>query len=111
VATLLRGKHKVEFTPHIDTGDFVIIINAAKVKLTGKKNDDKMYYRHTEWAGHIRSTNAAALRKDKPTEIVKFAVRGMLPKGALGHDMFSKLKVYPGAAHPHSSQKPEVISL
>ncbi len=111
VATILRGKHKPDYTPHVDSGDFVVVINAAQVKLTGNKENDKMYYHHTEWAGHIRGANAATVRKRKPETLVKLAVRGMLPKGGLGRAMFSKLKVYAGGEHPHTAQKPEVLSL
>ncbi|OGQ91236.1 MAG: 50S ribosomal protein L13 [Deltaproteobacteria bacterium RIFOXYA12_FULL_58_15] len=111
IASVLRGKHKPEFTPHVDTGDFVIVINADKIKLTGRKETDKMYHYHTGWIGHIVSRSAQKLREEKPELIIERAVRGMLPKGPLGHQMLSKLKIYAGSEHPHAAQKPEVLSL
>lgn len=111
IATVLRGKHKPQFTPHADTGDFVIVINAKKVKLTGKKNQDKMYHHHTGWVGGIVSHTAEFVRERKPEKLVENAVKGMLPKGTLGRSMFSKLKVYAGGEHPHSAQKPEVLAI
>jgi large subunit ribosomal protein L13 len=111
IASILRGKHNPQFTPHIDTGDFVIVINAAKVVLTGKKETDKRYIRHTRWAGGVVEKSAAELRAQKPEDLINFAVRGMLPKRALGGQMFEKLKVYAGADHPHAAQKPEQLSL
>jgi large subunit ribosomal protein L13 len=111
VASVLRGKHKVEYTPHVDTGDFVIVVNAEKVKLTGNKEDDKIYYRHTGWQGHLKEATAGRMRERHPEEIVELAVKGMLPRGNLGRAMLKKLKVYRTAEHPHSAQKPEVLSL
>ena len=111
VASVLRGKHKPEFTPHIDTGDYVIVINAAKVRLTGKKESTKIYYRHTRWAGGIVETSAGEMREQNPENLVELAVKGMLPKGPLGRHMLKKLKVYPGAEHPHEAQEPETLAM
>ncbi len=111
IATVLRGKHKPQFTPHADTGDFVIVVNADKVKLTGKKEQDKMYHHHTGWVGGIVSRNAKAVRERTPERLVQNAVKGMLPHGPLGRSMFSKLKVYAGGEHPHSAQKPKVLAV
>ena len=110
-ASLLRGKTRPDFTPNQDTGDFVVIINAAKVKLTGAKTAGKIYYRHTGWPGGIRTTSAGKLLDDKPEKLLEMAVRGMLPKNRLGHQMFHKLKVYRGAEHPHLAQKPNLVTL
>jgi large subunit ribosomal protein L13 len=112
VATVLRGKHRPTFTPHMDAGDFVIVVNAEKVKLTGRKLDQKVYYRHTGWTGHVRSTTAGKLLAGPHADrVVRDAVRGMLPKNSLGRQMFRKLKVYAGAEHPHAAQQPEVLTL
>jgi large subunit ribosomal protein L13 len=111
IASVLRGKHKVMYTPHVDTGDFVIVVNAEKVKLTGNKEEDKVYYRHTGWQGHLKEATAARMREKHPEEIVEIAVKGMLPRGNLGRAMLKKLKVYRTAEHPHSAQKPEVLPL
>ena len=112
VATVLRGKHRPTYTPHVDTGDFVIIVNAEKVKLTGRKLDQKVYYRHTGYTGHLRSTTAGKLLAGPHADrVVRHAVRGMLPKNSLGRQMFRKLKVYAGAEHPHAAQRPEVLTL
>lgn len=108
VASILRGKHKPEFTPHVDTGDFVIVINADKVKLTGKKLTKKIYYRHSLYPGGLKATTAGDMLKNRPTRMFELAVKGMLPKNSLGRQMFSKLKVYAGEEHPHQAQKPEV---
>lgn len=110
-AKLLRGKHRPDFTPHQDTGDFVIIINAAKVRLTGTKADAKLYHRHTGYPGGIRTTSAGKMRQQKPERLVESAVRGMLPKNRLGRRLFTKLKVYREGEHPHAAQKPEPIEL
>jgi len=110
-ALVLRGKHRPDFTPHQDAGDFVIIINAAKVLLTGAKADAKQYHRHTGYPGGIRSTTAGKMRQDKPERLVETAVRGMLPKNRLGRRLFTKLKVYRAAEHPHLAQKPEHATL
>ncbi len=112
IATVLRGKHKPTFTPHVDTGDFVIVINAEKVKLTGRKREQKTYYRHSGWVGSIKSTTAdEVLNGPHADRVVRQAVRGMLPKNALGRKLLGKLKVYAGSDHPHQAQKPEVLPL
>ena len=112
VATVLRGKHKPIFTPHVDTGDFVIVVNAEKVKLTGNKRESKIYYRHSGWAGALRSLTAGkVLEGPHPDRVVRDAVRGMLPKNSLGRKMLAKLKVYAGPVHPHAAQKPEELQL
>ncbi|GBF12071.1 50S ribosomal protein L13 [Tepidibacillus infernus] len=107
-ATILRGKHKPQFTPHVDTGDFVIIINAGKVELTGKKMQSKKYYRHSGYPGGLKVTVAADMVKNKPEQMIELAVKGMLPKGSLGRKQGMKLKVYAGSEHPHQAQQPEV---
>jgi large subunit ribosomal protein L13 len=109
VATYLRGKHKPVFTPNVDTGDFIIVVNAEKVKLTGKKFDDKIYYWHTGYPGGIKSEKARERLKRRPELLVQKAVWGMLPKNRLGRSMFKKLKVYKGGDHPHKAQKPEIL--
>jgi large subunit ribosomal protein L13 len=109
VATLLRGKHKTIFTPGLDTGDFVIVVNAEKVKLTGSKWDDKAYYRHSGDPGHLHKETARELRDKSPERLVRFAVWGMLPKNRLGRQLLRKLKVYPGPEHPHQAQQPQAI--
>ncbi|MGD1147290.1 MAG: 50S ribosomal protein L13 [Thermoanaerobaculaceae bacterium] len=109
VATLLRGKHKASFTPGLDTGDFVIVVNADKIKLTGNKWDDKRYYRHSGDPGHLHQQTARELRDRSPERLVRFAVWGMLPKNRLGRQLLRKLKVYAGAEHPHQAQQPQVV--
>ena len=112
VASVLRGKHKPTYTPHSDTGDFVIVVNAEKVKLTGRKLEQKTYYRHSGYTGHLKSITAGeVLEGPHADRVVRSAVRGMLPKNALGRQMIRKLKVYAGPDHPHAAQKPEVLSL
>jgi large subunit ribosomal protein L13 len=111
VAKVLRGKNKPIFTPHVDTGDFVIVINAKKVMLTGRKMKNKIYYHHTGHPGGIKEMNAEKLLSTKPSEMVRMAVRGMLPKTSLGRQMLRKLKVYAGPHHPHESQKPAPLEL
>lgn len=112
VATILRGKHKPTFTPHTDTGDHVIVINAEKVALTGRKREQKVYHRHTGHLGHVRSITADKLLSSAHSDrVVRAAVRGMLPKNSLGRQMLSKLRVYAGAEHPHASQQPEVLTV
>jgi large subunit ribosomal protein L13 len=111
VARILRGKHKPTFTPHLDTGDHVIIVNADKVVLTADKASSKRVYRHTGYPGGIRSATYAELLDRKPAEAVRRTIRGMLPKNRLGRQMLSKLKVYAGPDHPHASQKPQVLNL
>jgi large subunit ribosomal protein L13 len=112
IASVLRGKHKPIFTPHVDTGDFIVVVNAARVRLTGNKREAKTYYRHTGWPGGLKSTTAAkVLDGAHPERVLESAVRGMLPKNHLGRQMFSTLQVYAGAEHPHAAQKPEVLPL
>ena len=106
VATILRGKDKPTFTPHIDGGDHVVVVNAAKIKLTGNKWDDKKYYRYSGYRGGMKERTAKEILAKKPEELIELAVIGMLPKGSLGRKMFTKLKVYAGSEHPHEAQKP-----
>jgi len=106
-ARILRGKHRPQFAPHMDTGDFVIIINADKLRLTGKKLQQKVYYRHSGYPGGLKVTKASTMLKDKPDRMLRLAVRGMLPKNSLGRSQLTKLKVYAGETHPHAAQKPE----
>lgn len=110
VATILRGKHKAMYTPSMDTGDFVVIVNAEKIAVTGSKTTDKKYYHHTLYPGGIKEISFEKLLQDKPEEVIKKAVKGMLPEGPLGKKMFSKLKVYTGSEHPHDAQKPQVLA-
>ncbi|MBW1811587.1 MAG: 50S ribosomal protein L13 [Deltaproteobacteria bacterium] len=109
VASILRGKTSPKFTPHVDTGDFVIVVNAAKIKLTGKKWQDKMYHDHSGHPSGLKSKSAATMLEKHPTDIFRRAVKGMLPKSALGYSMIRKLKIYAGPEHPHEAQKPEQI--
>lgn len=111
VAKVLRGKHKPTFTPHVDTGDYVIVVNAAKVKLTGKKLIQKTYFRHSGYPGGAKFTQAGHMLETRPERVVEMAVRGMLPKNKLGEQMYRKLSVYAGAEHPHQAQKPEELKL
>jgi large subunit ribosomal protein L13 len=111
IAIRLRGKHKAIYTPHVDTGDFVVVVNADKLRVTGNKSQAKMYYRHTGYPGGIYETNFLKLQQRHPQRVLQKAVRGMLPKGPLGYAMLSKLKVYGGATHPHSAQQPKPIDL
>lgn len=111
VAKILRGKNKPVFTPHVDTGDFVIIVNADKVRFTGNKLDQKTYYRHTGYPGGIKEATAKDVMKNNPERIIFSAVRGMLPKTILGRQQITKLKVYSGPDHPHKAQNPEVVNL
>ena len=111
IAYRLRGKHKAIFTPHVDTGDFVVVVNADKVRVTGNKAQDKMYYRHTGYPGGIFETNFTKLQQRHPQRVLQKAVRGMLPKGPLGYAMLAKLKVYGGATHPHSAQQPKQLDI
>ena len=111
IASRLRGKHKPIYTPHVDTGDFIVVVNAEKVRLTGNKLEDKKYYRYTGYPGGLREQNAGDLLKKKPANLLQFAVKGMLPKNSLGRAMFKKLKVYTGASHPHEAQKPQTLEL
>jgi large subunit ribosomal protein L13 len=109
IARRLRGKHKPEFTPHVDTGDYIIVINAEKIGVTGNKEKDKMYYHHTGYVGNMKSTSLGKLRQTFPDRIITTAVQGMLPKNPLGRAMFKKLKVYAGSEHSHQSQQPKVL--
>ena len=111
VAQILRGKNKPTYTPHIDTGDFVVIVNAEKIKITGAEATDKVYYRHTGYVGHLKSETFTEAMEKHPTRVIEHAVRGMLPKGTLGTQMYKKLKVYAGPEHPHQAQNPRKIEL
>lgn len=111
VAKILRGKNKPIFTPHIDCGDFVIITNASKIKVTGKKLDDKIYYRHSDYVGGFKSTTLREMEATKPEEVIRLAVKGMLPKGPIGRQMIKKLHIYAGPEHKQAAQKPEVLEL
>lgn len=111
LAKILKGKNKPTYTPHVDTGDFVIVVNAGKVTLTGKKMKDKIYYHHTGYPGGIKEMNAEKLLARKPTEMIRMAVRGMLPKNSLGRQMLRKLKIYAGPKHPHEAQEPISLEL
>ena len=111
VAAILRGKNKPTFTPNVDTGDHVIIINAEKIHLTGNKLNDKIYYRHTQFSGGLKQRTALEMRTKYPTKMIELAIKGMLPKNSLGRQMFTKLNVYAGAEHPHAAQKPEAYEL
>ncbi|MGY8861885.1 MAG: 50S ribosomal protein L13 [Pseudomonadales bacterium] len=111
IARLLRGKHKPEYTPHVDTGDYIIVVNAEKVRVTGNKAKDKMYYRHTGYPGGLRSMSFEKMIDHAPERVVEFAVKGMLPKGPLGRAMYTKLKVYAGTEHPHQAQQPQALTL
>ena len=111
VAQILRGKHKPTFAPHMDMGDYVIVVNADKVAVSGNKETDKVYYRHSGYPGGLRSETLAELRNDHPTRMVENAVRGMIPKNRLGRQVLTKLKVYAGPDHPHTAQKPQTLTL
>lgn len=111
IATRLRGKHKPEYTPHVDTGDFVVVINASKVHVTGNKATDKMYHSHSGYPGALKSISFENLLEKSPERVIKSAVKGMLPRSPLGRAMFKKLKVYPGSEHPHSAQQPATVQL
>lgn len=110
IAKVLRGKNKPEYTPHIDTGDYVIVVNAEKVKVTGKKLQQKVYYNHSDYVGGMRETTLAELLAKKPEKVIELAVKGMLPKGPMGRDMIKKLHVYAGPEHANQAQKPEVLT-
>ena len=111
VAAILRGKHKPTFTPNVDTGDHVIIINAEKIELTGNKLQGKIYYRHTQFTGGLKQRTAGEMKEKYPTQMLELAIKGMLPKNSLGRQMFTKLNVYTGSEHPHAAQKPEAYEL
>ncbi len=110
VAKVLRGKNKPTFTPHIDTGDYVIVVNAEKIKVTGKKLDQKIYYHHSDYVGGMKETTLREMLAKKPERVIELAVKGMLPKGPLGREMYTKLHVYAGPDHKHQAQKPEVLT-
>lgn len=111
VAHVLRGKHKATFTPHMDTGDFVIVVNAEKVELSGRKEDQKVYYRHSNRPGGLKDSTAAEVREKHPERLVEYAVKGMLPKNSLGRSLYRKLKVYTGPEHPHQAQQPAPMAI
>ncbi|MBA3581586.1 MAG: 50S ribosomal protein L13 [Gammaproteobacteria bacterium] len=111
IARRLRGKHKAEYTPHVDTGDYIVVINAEKVAVTGRKETDKVYYHHTGYIGHLKSITLDKLRAKAPERIIETAVKGMLPKNPLGRAMFRKLKVYAGTEHQHSAQQPKILDI
>lgn len=111
IARRLRGKHKPIYTPHVDTGDYIVVINAEKIRVTGNKLNDKMYYRHTGYIGSMKKTNLNDLLNEHPTRVIEAAVKGMLPKNPLGRAMFKKLKVYAGAEHKHASQQPQPLEI
>ncbi len=111
IALRLRGKHKAIFTPHVDTGDFIVVVNAEKIRVTGNKGEDKKYYRHTGYPGGIYETNFNKMRARHPARVLEKAVKGMLPKGPLGYAMIKKMKVYAGAEHPHAAQQPKTLDI
>ena len=111
IARRLRGKHKPEFTPHVDTGDYIIVVNADKVRVTGRKASEKMYNHHTGYIGNLKSISFEKLQARAPGRVIEIAVKGMLPKNALGRAMFRKLKVYPGAEHRHAAQQPKALEI
>jgi large subunit ribosomal protein L13 len=111
IARRLRGKHKAEYTPHVDTGDYIIVVNAEKVRVTGTKEQDKIYYKHTGYIGNMKSISLGKLREKKPERIIETAVKGMLPKNPLGRAMFKKLKVYAGPSHQHQAQQPLALEI
>mgnify|MGYP000841822897 FL=1 len=111
IASILRGKNKPTFTPHIDTGDYVIVVNADKIQVTGKKLDQKIYYNHSDYVGGMKETTLREKMAKKPEDVIYLAVKGMLPKGPLGREMITKLHVYAGADHKHQAQKPEVLEI
>ena len=111
IARRLRGKHKPEYTPHVDTGDYIVVVNAEKVRVTGNKEKDKIYHRHTGYIGHLKSVSLGKLRGTHPERIIQNAVKGMLPKNPLGRAMFRKLKVYKGSEHSHQAQQPKELNI
>lgn len=111
IAARLRGKHKPEYTPHVDTGDYIVVINAEKVRVTGKKATDKIYYHHTGYIGGIKAISFEKLIEKAPERVIQKAVKGMLPRGPLGRSMFGKLKVYAGSEHPHTAQQPQELNI
>ena len=111
IARRLRGKHKASYTPHMDTGDYIVVVNAEKIKVTGNKRTDKVYYKHSGWPGGLKTITFDKLQEKAPEKVIETAVKGMLPKGPLGRAMFRKLKVYRGAEHQHSAQQPEKLEI
>jgi large subunit ribosomal protein L13 len=111
IARRLRGKHKPEFTPHVDTGDYIVVVNADKLRVTGNKSRDKLYHRHSTYPGGIYTTNFEKLQARHPERVLQLAVKGMLPKGPLGYAMLRKMKVYAGAEHPHTAQQPKTLQI
>jgi large subunit ribosomal protein L13 len=111
IANRIRGKHKAEYTPHVDTGDYIVVVNAEKIKVTGKKLDDKHYYRHTGYPGGIKSVTLGKMMQDTPTRAIEQAVKGMMPKNKLSRMMLAKLKVYAGSEHPHTAQQPQPLEI
>lgn len=111
IAHRLRGKHKPTYTPHVDTGDYIVVVNAEKIRVTGRKLSDKIYYHHTGYIGNLKSISLGKLLEEHPERVLEKAVKGMLPKNSLGRDMFSKLKVYAGSEHQHAAQQPKVLEL
>lgn len=111
IATRLRGKHKPEYTPHVDTGDYIVVINAEKIHVTGNKASDKMYYRHSGFPGGIKEANFETLIAKKPEQVLELAVKGMMPRNPLGRAMLGKLKVYAGGEHPHTAQQPQALEI
>lgn len=111
IARRLRGKHKPEYTPHVDTGDYIVVINADKIHVTGRKMSDKIYHHHTGYIGNLKSISLEKLLARRPEKVIQLAVKGMMPRGPLGRDMFAKLKVYAGPEHPHAAQQPQALEL
>jgi large subunit ribosomal protein L13 len=111
IASRLRGKHKPEYTPHVDTGDFIVVVNASKLRVTGRKAQNKMYYRHSGQPGQMKQTTFEKLQAKKPQLVLQLAVKGMLPKGPLGYAMLKKLKIYGGEKHPHTAQQPKALEI
>lgn len=111
IARRLRGKHKPEYTPHVDTGDYVIVVNAQKIRVTGNKRKDKIYYRHTGYIGNMKAVSLEKLIEEKPERVLEYAVKGMLPRNPLGRQMYSKLKVFAGPEHPHQAQQPRPLEI
>jgi len=111
IAVRLRGKHKPIYTPHVDTGDYIVVINADKVRMTGRKLKQKVYYRHSGYPGGLKSITAEKLQQKRPEELVRLVVKGMLPKNSLGRDMIKKMKIYAGEKHPHQAQNPEILDI
>ena len=111
IARRLRGKHKPEFTPHVDTGDYIVVVNAEKLRVTGNKAKDKLYHRHSTYPGGLYTTNFEKMQAKHPERVLQLAVKGMLPKGPLGYAMIKKMKIYPGSEHPHTAQQPKPLQI